>query len=83
MPNLAKAVMLVAAAAVLFALVCPVAATPSPVGGVKRISDAVAPIALPLLIVADGPLLTYTAFIALSPAPAAPEVFELNCILIC
>ncbi len=83
MANLAKAVMLVAAAAVLFALVCPVAATPSPVGGVKRISDAVAPIVVPLLLVADSPQLTDAAFAATSPTPAPLEVFDVSCILIC
>ncbi len=78
-----KAVMLIAAAAVLFALVVPLAATPMPVGAVKRISDAVAPSAVPLLTTAASVFEAAPAVLPEAAVPAPADFSDLNCVRNC
>lgn len=73
--------MFVAAAALFFALVCPLAATPMPVGKVKRVS--VAPVVIPL------PVVVFTPFPATSAGPvvarqvACVDIPDLICVRTC
>ncbi len=80
---LAKAMMLLAAGAVLFALVCPLAATPMPVGAVKRIVDAVAPLAVPLLMLTWNPFSDQARLLAAAPEPLPADGAGLSCVLNC
>ena len=81
--SLAKAVMSVAALAVLFALVCPLAVTPMPVGAVKRIADAVGPFPAPLLIIAANISAELAAHLLVSPEPVTVDVADLSCVFNC
>lgn len=80
MVALAKAVMFLAALAVLFALVCPLAVTPMPVGAVKRIADAVGPFAAPLLIIAANLSARHSALLLVPPEPVTVDVADLSCV---
>lgn len=81
--EIAKAVMIVAAASICFALVHPLAADPIGVGKVERLADAVAP--APSLL--PVPALQVIAPAALVPAPQAAlmsrDIHELTCTLTC
>ena len=75
--------MVVAAAAIFFALVHPLAADPIGVGKVERLADAVAP--APWFLPAFAPQLSHHP--AVSPAPQmllmSLDVTGLTCVLIC
>jgi hypothetical protein len=81
--EIAKAVMLLAAASIFFALVHPLAADPIGVGKVERLADAVAP--APSLL----PALAFQVIdlLLLSPVPQtpllSPDFTELICVLNC
>ncbi len=74
--------MFVAAAALLFALVCPLAVTPMPIGKVKRLAEAVVPPVLPFLIVAFTIFHEELAAGAGSPAPTV-DIPDLICVRTC
>ncbi len=81
--EIAKAVMIVAAGAIFFALVHPWAADPIGVGTVQRLADAVAPapILLPALafLVIDHPAIHFMPQMPL----LSPDLTELICVLNC
>ncbi len=81
--KIAKAMMVIAAAGVFFALVCPLAATPMPVGKVKRLADAAAPSPTPLPIIVFQ-ISTQPAVPPLLETALIPfDVSDLSCVLTC
>lgn len=81
--RVAKATMFVAAGALLFALVCPLAATPMPVGKVKRISDAVTPATIPLPVILTTSLLEGPPTVPGSPEALVSDIPDLICVRTC
>ncbi len=83
MANFAKAAMLLAVAGLFFALVCPLAATPMPVGKVKNLADSAAPPPTPLAVAPAPVIAPQAAPTFLLPAADVPELPALTCVLTC
>lgn len=81
--EIAKAVMIIAAASIFFALVHPWAADPIGVGSVERLADAVAP--APILLPALAFLVIAHPFVHLMPQMPlmSPDLNELICVFNC
>ncbi len=80
---LAKAVIWIGAAAVLFALVCPLAPTPRAVGKVKRAVDGLAPLPMPLPAIVASPFARFVEMFVVAPAAVPAEITDLFCVRTC
>lgn len=83
MAKFAKAAMLLAVAGLFFALVCPLAATPMPVGKVKNLADSAAPPPAPIAAAVAPAAIPLLQPVFLLPAVDVLELPSLTCVLTC